>query len=44
MNNIVFVNRTLDSLHSRAYFPLREISAFGPFCFQEHNQARQNTR
>lgn len=43
MKLLFFVNRTLDRLLSKAYFPLGEISAFIPFCFQEYyNQARQN--
>lgn len=33
---IVFVNRILDSFHSRVYFPLGELPAFRSFSFQEY--------
>lgn len=42
---IVFVNRILDSVHSRVYFPLGELTAFRSFSFQEyHNQADKDKR
>ena len=40
---IVFVNRILDSVHSRVYFPLGELTAFRSFSFQECcNQADED--